>query len=55
MLETVPRTRYAFVLLAYALAAIMVGTTVPTPMYMLFELPGVRHFNRECHARHASP
>src|SRR6478752_1136002 len=36
MLETMPRTRYAFVLLAYAFAAIMVGTTLPTPMYALY-------------------
>src|SRR6478736_712647 len=36
MLETVPRTRYAFVLLAYTFAAIMVGTTLPTPMYALY-------------------
>src|SRR6476659_1060007 len=33
MLKTVPRTRYAFVLLAYAFAAIMVGPTLPTPLY----------------------
>lgn len=32
----VPRTRYAMALLAYAFAAIMVGTTLPTPMYALF-------------------
>ena len=30
------RTRYAFALLAYAFAAIMVGTTLPTPMYALY-------------------
>ena len=36
MLETVPRHRYAFPLLAYAFAAIMVGTTLPTPMYALY-------------------
>jgi MFS family permease len=33
VLETTPRTRFAFPLLAYAFAAIMVGTTMPTPMY----------------------
>ena len=32
----VPRTRYSMALLAYAFAAIMVGTTLPTPMYALF-------------------
>ena len=36
VLETLPRTRYAFVLLAYAFAAIMVGTTLPTPIYALY-------------------
>ena len=36
MLETLPRTRYAFALLAYSFAAIMVGTTLPTPMYALY-------------------
>lgn len=36
MLETLPRNRYAFALLAYAFAAIMVGTTLPTPMYALY-------------------
>jgi MFS family permease len=36
VLKTVPRTRYAFALLAYAFAAIMVGTTLPTPMYALY-------------------
>jgi MFS family permease len=36
MLETSPRRRYAFALLAYAFAAIMVGTTLPTPMYALY-------------------
>ncbi len=36
MLETLPRNRYAFILLAYAFAAIMVGTTLPTPMYALY-------------------
>ncbi len=36
MLETLPRTRYAFLLLAYAFAAIMIGTTLPTPMYALY-------------------
>jgi MFS family permease len=37
--STVPssrRTRLAFPLLAYAFAAIMVGTTLPTPMYALY-------------------
>jgi len=33
---SVPRTRYSMALLAYAFAAIMVGTTLPTPMYALF-------------------
>ena len=28
--------RYGFALLAYAFAAIMVGTTLPTPMYALY-------------------
>lgn len=32
----VSRTRYPMALLAYAFAAIMVGTTLPTPMYALF-------------------
>ncbi len=36
MLETTPRRRYAFPLLAYAFAAVMVGTTLPTPMYALY-------------------
>jgi MFS family permease len=36
VLDTLPRTRYAFALLAYAFAAIMVGTTLPTPMYALY-------------------
>ena len=36
VLETLPRNRYAFALLAYAFAAIMVGTTLPTPMYALY-------------------
>jgi MFS family permease len=36
VLETLPRTRFAFALLAYAFAAIMVGTTLPTPMYELY-------------------
>jgi MFS family permease len=31
-----PTRRYGFALLAYALAAIMVGTTLPTPMYALY-------------------
>lgn len=30
------RNRYAFALLAYAFAAIMLGTTIPTPLYALF-------------------
>jgi MFS family permease len=34
--ETSTRTRLAFGLLAYAFAAIMVGTTLPTPMYALY-------------------
>ena len=33
---SVPRTRYSMALLAYAFAAMMVGTTLPTPMYALF-------------------
>lgn len=33
---TVPRTRYSMALLAYAFAAIMLGTTLPTPMYALY-------------------
>src|SRR5215212_10717065 len=36
VLETTPKTRFAFPLLAYAFAAIMVGTTLPTPMYALY-------------------
>jgi MFS family permease len=36
VLETLPRSRFAFPLLAYAFAAIMVGTTLPTPMYALY-------------------
>ncbi|RWA15901.1 hypothetical protein MELE44368_07635 [Mycolicibacterium elephantis DSM 44368] len=32
----VPRTRFAFPLLAYAFAAIMLGTTMPTPIYALY-------------------
>ncbi len=36
MLETLPRRRYAFALLAYAFAAIMAGTALPTPMYALY-------------------
>jgi MFS family permease len=36
VLETLPRSRYAFALLAYAFAAIMVGTTLPTPIYALY-------------------
>jgi MFS family permease len=34
--ETKMTTRLAFGLLAYALAAIMIGTTLPTPMYALY-------------------
>jgi MFS family permease len=34
--ETSTKTRLAFGLLAYALAAIMVGTTLPTPMYAIY-------------------
>lgn len=36
VLERPPRRRYAFPLLAYAFAAIMAGTTLPTPMYALY-------------------
>jgi MFS family permease len=36
MLETLPRTRFAFPLLAYAFAAIMLGTTLPTPIYAIY-------------------
>lgn len=36
MPETKTKTRLAFGLLAYAFAAIMVGTTLPTPMYALY-------------------
>jgi MFS family permease len=34
--DSSPRARCAFGLLAYAFAAIMVGTTLPTPMYALY-------------------
>jgi MFS family permease len=34
--QTATNTRLAFGLLAYAFAAIMVGTTLPTPMYALY-------------------
>src|SRR3984893_12249770 len=34
--ETSTKTRLAFGLVAYAFAAIMVGTTLPTPMYALY-------------------
>jgi len=34
--ETKTKTRLAFGMLAYAFAAIMVGTTLPTPMYALY-------------------
>lgn len=36
MTSTERPRRYGFALLAYALAAIMVGTTLPTPMYALY-------------------
>ena len=36
MPETKTKTRLAFGMLAYAFAAIMVGTTLPTPMYALY-------------------
>lgn len=36
MAATSLKTRFAFPLLAYAFAAIMVGTTLPTPMYALY-------------------
>jgi MFS family permease len=36
VLETLPRNRYAFALLAYAFAVIMIGATLPTPMYALY-------------------
>jgi MFS family permease len=36
VLDTSPRTRFAFPLLAYAFAAIMLGTTLPTPIYALY-------------------
>ena len=36
MLETLPKSRYAFALLAYAFAVIMIGATLPTPMYALY-------------------
>ena len=36
MPETKTARRLAFGLLAYAFAAIMVGTTLPTPMYALY-------------------
>ncbi len=36
MPQTTAKTRLAFGLLAYAFAAIMVGTTLPTPMYALY-------------------
>jgi MFS family permease len=36
VLETSSRTRYAFPLLAYAFAAMMLGTTLPTPIYALY-------------------
>src|ERR1700760_4009762 len=34
--KTKTKTRLAFGMLAYAFAAIMVGTTLPTPMYALY-------------------
>jgi MFS family permease len=36
MPETLPKSRYAFALLAYAFAVIMIGATLPTPMYALY-------------------
>jgi MFS family permease len=36
VLETLPKSRYAFALLAYAFAVIMIGATLPTPMYALY-------------------
>jgi MFS family permease len=36
VLNSSPTTRFAFPLLAYAFAAIMVGTTLPTPIYALY-------------------
>ena len=36
ILETSPRTGFAFPLLTYVLAAIMPGATLPTPMYALY-------------------
>ncbi|KDF00998.1 MFS transporter [Mycolicibacterium aromaticivorans JS19b1 = JCM 16368] len=36
MTPTPPRRGFAFALLAYAFAAIMVGTTLPTPLYALY-------------------
>jgi MFS family permease len=36
VLKSPPKTRVAFPLLTYAFAAIMVGTTLPTPMYALY-------------------
>jgi MFS family permease len=36
MLETSPRRRYAFPLLAYAFVVVMLGATLPTPMYALY-------------------
>jgi MFS family permease len=36
VLETLPRNRFAFPLLAYAFAVIMIGATLPTPMYALY-------------------
>jgi len=34
--STVTRRRYGFALLTYAFAAIMIGTTLPTPMYAIY-------------------
>jgi MFS family permease len=34
--NTTTRTRYGFALLTYAFAAVMIGTTLPTPMYALY-------------------
>src|SRR3954466_1004051 len=36
VLETLPKSRYAFALLAYAFGVIMFGATLPTPMYALY-------------------
>lgn len=41
--NTSARTRFGFVLLAYAFVAVMIGTTLPTPMYALYA--EAMHFN----------